>query len=374
MKFILKGLIVIILAVFLQNCDGDYRKKASGSFGEVIVVMDSSKFESETAEAIREVYGQPIKTLPNFEPMFDLKFQGFDNNEQLEQIKRNKNLIIASPLSDSSNTTEFIRALLDDEIEERVESEDSYAFPFQNQWYRNQWTIILTSNNDSVLAEKIRNSEGTLVDNLLEKEMDRWEEEIYERGEQTALADSIWQDHGWKIRIQHDWNKNIDTTHTENGDEFKFLTMRRPLPDNDRWFWAWWKDDVKDIQFLDDDWINAKRDSLMEDWIRGSREESYVTTEYRRPVETESFELKDGLIAYETLGTWQMTGDAMGGPFVNMTVYDEENDRLFMMEFAQFAPQYNKRRFVRQFRTMLRTFDTDSTWVPEESDESMADN
>lgn len=373
MKFFIKGLIVIILAVFLQNCDGDYRKKASGSFGEVVVVMDSTQFESETAEAIREVYGQPIRTLPNYEPMFDLKFQDFENNAQLEQIKRNKNLIIASPISDSTNVAEFIRALLDDEVESRVESEESYAFPFQNQWYRDQWTIILSSTNDSTLAEKIRNSDQTLVDNLLEKEMDRWREEIYRRGEQTAVADSIWEDHGWNIRVQHDWQKNIDTTHTADGDEYKFLTMRRPLPDNDRWFWAWWKDDVKNIEYLDGEWINAKRDSLMEKWIRGSREESYVTTEYRRPVNTRSFEL-DGKLAYETLGTWQMTGDAMGGPFVNLTVYDDETDRLFMMEFGQFAPEYKKRRFVRQFRTMLRTFESDSTWTPEQSEDPVAEN
>jgi hypothetical protein len=52
----------------------------------------------------------------------------------------------------------------------------------------------------------------------------------------------------------------------------------------------------------------------------------------------------------------------MAGPFVNFTIYDKETSRLFMLEFAQFAPKYNKRRFVREFRAMLRTFESDSTW------------
>src|SRR5699024_3735303 len=109
------------------------------------------------------------------------------------------------------------------------------------------------------------------------------------------------------------------------GEEHHFLTMRRLLPKNDRWFWAWWKNGVKDISFLDDDWINAKRDSLMEQWIRGTRDGSYITTEYDRPVETDSFRM-NGYLTYETLGTWRMTKDAMGGPFVNFTAYDAEAD------------------------------------------------
>lgn len=362
MKFFIKGVALLIISVLMLNCDGDYRKKATGGFGDVVVVMDSTNFESETANAIRQTFGKWIQTIPGNPPMYDLSFRDFNNNAQLEQIKRNKNIIIAAPIDDSTNVGDFVRALLDDQVEQRVEEGSSFAFPFEDQWYRDQWTIILSSSSDSLLAEKIRNSSQTLTNNLLEKEFARWEEEIYERGEQTAISDSLWENNGWRIRVQHDWSHNIDTTHTENGDTYYFTTMRRALPDNDRWFWAWWKEDVTSIEYLDDEWINAKRDSLMEKWIRGSREQSYVTTEYRRPVNTRSFEL-NGDLAYETLGTWQMTNDAMGGPFVNLTVYDEETKRLFMMEFAQFAPRYNKRRFVRQFRTMLRTFEVDSTWT-----------
>lgn len=42
------------------------------------------------------------------------------------------------------------------------------------------------------------------------------------------------------------------------------------------------------------------------------------------------------------------------------TIYGEEADRLYMLKFGQFAPKFDKQQFVRQFRTMLRTFD--STW------------
>lgn len=362
MKIILKELLVAAVIVTAIGCDGDYRQQAIGAFGEAVVLMDSTALESETAEAIRETYGRGIQTLPNYEPLFDLRFVDFRNNEQLETVKRNKNLIIASPIDDSSNVGRFVRALIDDRVEERIRQGERFAFPLEDQWYRNQWAIILTSTSDSVLAEKIRNAQESLVENLMEKEFARWKYDIYDRGENLALEDSLWKNHGWKIRIQHDWQKYIDTSYVTNGSSNHLITMRRPLPDNDRWFWAWWQDSVKTADFIDPEWINAKRDSLMEQWIRGTRDSSYVTTEYRRAVNTDTLSV-DGHRAYETLGTWRMTNDAMGGPFANMTIYDEETDRLFILEFGQFAPKYSKRRFVRQFRAMLRTFRSDSSWT-----------
>lgn len=214
--------------------------------------------------------------------------------------------------------------------------------------------MILSSDTDSSLAAKIRNSEQVLLSNALEKELQRWTWDVYEKKEQVQYTDSLWNEHGFSIRIQHDYIKRVDTT--------EFQTYRRYLPNNDRWIWVWWKDGVNDISFLDDDWINSTRDSLMQQYIKGSTDSMYVTTEYRRPVETTSFQ-KGRLLTYETLGTWQMINGAMGGPFVNFTYYDPATNRLFMVEYSQFAPSVrNKLPFVRQFRAMGRTFESDSTW------------
>lgn len=361
MKTFFKISALLVITTTWVACEGDYRQKARGGFGEAVVIMDSTEWKSETAEAIRETYGKDISTMLSSQSLFDLRFRDFQNNDELERLKRFKNIIIAAPIDDSTNTAKWIRALLSDEVERQVRNGESFAFPLQNKWYKDQWTMILTAPSDTALARQINNSETTLVDNLFDKEFQRWKEEIYDQGEQEKLSDSLWTNHGWKIRVQHDWMKNIDTTYTENGEKSHFLTMRRVLPENNRWFWAWWKDDVQDISYLDDDWINTKRDSLMKKWIRGTRDSSYVTTEYRIPVETEVFKM-NGDLTHETLGWWRMTKDAMGGPFVNFTIYDEEADRLYMLEFGQFAPKFDKRRFVRQFRTMLRTFASDSTW------------
>lgn len=353
---------LLVVSVFIVSCGGDYRKLAQGEFGHATVIMDSTQWDSQTANAIRSTYGGSIETLPQPEPRLSLEFRDFKSNEELEQLKKRKNIIIATPINSNSNVADFVRALLSDSLEQNVRDGQSFAFPFEDRWYRDQYSVILTSTSDSALARKIRNAEERLAESILDKELRRWEYEVYERGRRVELEqDSLWDKYGWKIGIQHDWFINVDTSWTDDDHRNHFLTMRRNLPDNRRWFWIWWKEGVADISYLDKDWINAKRDSLMKVFIRGTREESYLTTEYRRQVESESFEYR-GDLAYETLGTWRMTNDAMGGPFVNLTVYDDETNRLFIMEFGQFAPRYHKRRFVRQFRAMIRTFQSDSTW------------
>lgn len=353
-------ILAIILSVSfgLAACDGDYRKRAIGSHGELIVVMDSTQTDSQTAQAIRDVFGEPYPGLPGLQPRFDIRFVDFDNNEKLEQIKRVRNLIVAAPINSDSNVADWIRAMLPDEVESRVQQNQNFAFPLGDKWYKNQWALILTAPNDEMLAENIRESSQNLVSNLEEREVQRWKYEVYDKGEQVALSDSLWDRYGFTFRIQHDYQWHIDTT--------DFLSFRRVLPSNDRWIWIWWKNDVKSINHIDKKWINSKRDSLLKIYIRGTRDSSYVTTEYRWPVHHKTLKI-NGNFAFETRGTWRMTHDAMGGPFLNYTIYGEDTQRLFMIEFGQFAPKYKKRRFVRQFEAIGKTFKIDSTFTPSQN-------
>ncbi|MCG8372094.1 MAG: DUF4837 family protein [Balneolales bacterium] len=349
------GIFVFVLAFITTACNVDYRERSKGSVREFIVVMDSTQWESETANAIRDTFGKLIFTLPRPESNYELLFTSIRSRDQLERIRQSKNIIFAAPIDEDSNVGRQIQAFLDDGVEARVRSGESFAFPIEDQWFKDQYALILTSTSDSVLAEKIRNSEQALLRNAFDKEMQRWTWEVYDKKEQTQYSDSLWQEKGFMVRFQHDYIKGVDT--------LDFQTYRRLLPQNERRMFIWSKDNVSDISFLDDDWINTTRDSLLQEYFKGSRENMYLSTEYRREVNTASFQ-KGRLLVYETLGTWHMINGAMGGPFVNFTYYDPETERLFMVEYHQFAPSVrNKLPFVRQFRAMGRTFESDSTWT-----------
>jgi len=361
-------LALLLTTLFLSACGGDYRQRAIGDNDDVVVIMDSTLHESATAEALIATFGRIIETLPGRdEQLYRLRFRDFRNNNELDELRKFKNIIVAGPIDDQNNVSSFIRALLSDPVEERVRTRESFAFPLMDHWYRDQWALILTSTSDEELAQMIRDAEERLVGSLLDVEFDRWQESVYRRHEQTALSDSLMERYGWSVRIQHDYIQTVDT--------LQVVSYRRSLPDNDRWMWGWWSDEFDTPDLIDREWINATRDSLMERYVQGTREGSFVITEYRRPVETQSIERDDRLLAWETLGTWHMTEDLMGGPFVNMTYYDPLTRRVFMVEFGQFAPRVAKRRFVQQFRAMARTFQSDSTFTvnryPEEYQRSL---
>ncbi len=362
-KYLFIILLTASVTILFSSCSGDFREKANGSFGELIVVMDSSKWDSPVADSLRMTFGEYIMTLPQPEEKFDLKFVDFATQSKLDQLKKMKNVIFAAPLDEQTNVGDFIRNILSEELKQQVRNGESFGFVLRDKWYRNQWTLFLTANSHDSLAARISSQGDQYVKNLVDLEVERWQEEVYDRGEQIAISDSLWQKHGWKIGVQHDYQLNVDTTN--------FVTLRRFLPENDRWIWAWWRDGVTDLDFVDSTWINNMRDSLMERHVRGTRDSSYVTTEYRRPVKTRVVNL-NGYYAWRTRGTWRMTGDFMGGPFVHYTIYDDKTNRLFMIEFAQFAPKYDKRRYVRQFMAMAQTFESDSTWkiTPPEAEDS----
>lgn len=350
---------LLLFAGWLSACEGDYRQQAIGDNDQIVVVVDSSRMTSDAVEAIHEVFGSSIETLPGRgESLYRLEMRDFRSQDELENIQKFKNIILVGPIDDETNTSSLIRALLSEEVEQSVRSGERFAFPLQNHWYRDQWTLVLTGTDDQTMAERIQQSSDRLVDSAMQTEFRRWEEDVYESYEQTAISDSLMSRYGWSVRMQHDYVQTVDT--------LQVVSFRRSLAENDRWMWGWWMDGVENPDFVTQDWINATRDSLMERYIQGTRDGSWVTTEYRRPVETNRLEESGRLTGWETLGTWRMTGDLMGGPFVNFTWYDPDSERLFMIEYGQFAPGVAKRRFVQQFRAMGRTFRSDSSFTEQD--------
>lgn len=360
MKKLVPVLIAALISSALVACEGDFRRSAQGPFHEVLVVMDSTKWDSETADAIRSTFGGYIHTLPRPEPRFDLRFMDITTQSDLDEAQRHKNVIFAASLDEDTNVGQFIRSSMSEDILDRIREGVNHSFPLGDRWYQNQWAMILSANDDETLAEYIRDQEDELVSGVKEVELERWKDELYGRAEQVDLADSLWNRHGFQIRVQHDYRIGVDTT--------DFVTLRRTLSDNDRWIWFWWTDEVESLQDIDQQWINTKRDSLMEQYIQGTRDGSYVQTAYNRPMETEPANI-NGYQGYETRGIWEMTNDFMGGPFINYTLYDEHQQRLYMMEFGQFAPRHEKRRFVYQFEAMARTFETNPDFFRRDEEE-----
>jgi hypothetical protein len=349
-KVALLTFVSLITLIIVSACHGDFRPEARGGQSEVLVIMDSSMVNSKTAEALRNTFGAPILTMPRPESRYDLIFRNLNTNQDMEIMQRHKNVIIAAPIDKDSNVGAFLRASLAENVRESVREGRSFFFQNTDVWSRDQWVMFLTANSDEELAQKILNNERRLLNDLHDVEMVRWHNYVYRRAEQRDLSAEILANHGWTFRIQHDYRVGVDT--------LNFLSLRRFLHDNDRWIWVWWQDDFDRFDEIDREWINATRDSLTKTYFKGSTDDRFVVTAYNRPVE-QRFMTLNGMETFETRGMWRMENDLMGGPFINYTFFDAENNRLFMMEFGQFSPRWDQRRFLYQFEAMARTFISD---------------
>ena len=64
---------------------------------------------------------------------------------------------------------------------------------------------------------------------------------------------------------------------------------------------------------------------------------------------------QNGQFIQEARGLWEMSGDAMGGPFVSQSRVDSVNNRVIVTEAFVYAPSKMKRSMIRRLEASLYT-------------------
>jgi hypothetical protein len=98
------------------------------------------------------------------------------------------------------------------------------------------------------------------------------------------------------------------------------------------------------------------RDTLTFNYLPGPSEGSYMATS-RDIIPPVSIRKSDYItdFAVETRGLWMVVNDFMGGPFINYTFTDPENQYLIMLDGYVYNPNGLKRNFVRQLEAIFYT-------------------
>lgn len=346
---------LFILVFFLAGCgSSDYRPEAIGKEGEILVVIDSVRWNGEVGEILREELGQYIGTLPQPEREFILRPASID--AQLNNIKQFKNVVIVAPLSDSSNVALFLRSRLGEEGENMLNRIGGMVVPKQNLWRRNQMVVYVTAPTAEDLVNIIDQKGEDLRYLFNEKTRERLTRDMFEKGRQFEIEEKLMERHDFAVNAQHDYYIAIDTTN--------FVWLRRVLSDTWRSLFVYYIENANPA-VLSEEWIYATRDSLTKKYIRGTLG-GFVEIDRRMPLETENINFL-GRYGFESRGLWQMMGEredgtrfqfAGGGPFLTYTFYDEPSGRIYMIDGMVFAPGYEKREFLRQMEVIAHTFRT----------------
>lgn len=110
---------------------------------------------------------------------------------------------------------------------------------------------------------------------------------------------------------------------------------------------------AKGIHSQPDDILRV-RDSVMAENIKGERKGMVMATE--RKADVKFSRLGSGTVAR---GLWQMKGDAMGGPFVSITLCDTIRNRTVTAEAFIYAPSTTKARAMKRLEATLYTLKTE---------------
>ena len=100
----------------------------------------------------------------------------------------------------------------------------------------------------------------------------------------------------------------------------------------------------------------AIRDSVGKKQIPGRLPNSYMATEaaYRPYRYKTNFNQRE---TYVTKGVWSAANDYMAGPFVHYIIREGENDEWLALEGFTFAPSVNKREYMFELETIIRSLE-----------------
>ena len=103
----------------------------------------------------------------------------------------------------------------------------------------------------------------------------------------------------------------------------------------------------------------ALRDKVMADNIPGAHEGSVMRTNHEF-VWTKNIRVRDD-VAMEARGLWEMSKEAMGGPFISHSRIDTVNNRIIVVEGFVYAPDKMKRTMIRRLEAALYTLELPKT-------------
>jgi len=357
---LLAGSLAFMLALVV-GCDGDYRPRAIGKEGEVTVVMDSSLWTGAVGDTFRATVTPWIETLPQPERYFEIRHLELSSERAYESIQDLKNVVIAAPLSDSTNEANFLRRRLSEEAKQAIQNGQSAVVGKPDLWRRSQRVFFVTAATADDLEQVLKKQGEEIRRTFKEITLARMEREMYEDARQFALEDSLMKRHDFAVNVQHDFQIAIDTMSASSG----FVWLRRVLARTRREFFVYYEENASPSQ-LSPEWVYTTHDSLTQEYLRGSVS-GFVRIDYRRSLETSQTNVLNRY-GYKTRGLWHMVkpgeneGEFMsvggGGPFLAYAFYDQPTDRLYLLHGSVFAPDFDKLQFLRQMEVMANTFRT----------------
>lgn len=315
-------LAIIFLATLAFSCkkggEQKYLPESVGAINSLAIVIDNEMWNGKVGDEIRSYFAAPVDGLPWDEPLFSIHqippviFDGFARNSRnivvVQKDTISKTGIAQNPYAQPQKVA-FFKGTTEEELLELIKKGAPKAISSfkAHELKENQKRIKRSLNKETVLKEK--------------------------------LGISLTMPSVYKVAKQ----------------EENFVWIRRELQKGHMNILAYelpLKELPKDSTMVQS--IIRMRDSIGEKYIPGREEGMYMITEKAYAPYVFTAEVS-GRESIETKGMWEVKNFFMAGPFINYIIQDATNDRLIVLEGFTFAPSTNKRDYMFELETILKT-------------------
>ena len=306
---------VFLCAIIFVSCRNDIvsRTKISGRPGDLIIVTPEETWGGQAGEAMRQVLMRPQAGLPQEEPIFSVI--NVPTNAFKDVFKTNRNIIYTR----ISPTLGLSKVELKTDV-----------------WARQQSVINVFAKNTEEFIDIFNSNSEQIVEYILKSERDRLQMDNA-RFREKEIGSLLKDRFGIEMDIPLGYKVVRET------DNLMWM-LYQSTPEVIQSIVAYTFPYVSDSTFTRD-YLLGMRDSIM--YSENVADSSYMVTERVLDAVFQEFHFNDNY-AVEIRGLCKFENDFMGGPFVSLTVHDESDNRVIVVDGCVYAPTKDKRNFLRQ--------------------------
>lgn len=322
----MKKFIIVALACIatLTSCkdSGNLLPSVTGTIYENLVVMETPYWKGAPGDSVRRYLASDMECMPQIEPLFSLSHTNFNGFSSI--LKPVRNIFIAD-----IDSTKYTQGKI------------SY---YKNQWAKPQAVVKVAAPNKAEFESLMHSYGKNIAQYFVQQEIER-QIKFYEGYTNQKAFQTANQMFGIEINIPN------DIAQLTQKDDFLWVSDYKGQIRKDIVIYSY---PYTDAETFTQEYLLAKRDSIMKQHIQGSVEGSYMGTEYRHiPPQYKAINVR-GEYCAEIRGLWRMMeGDAMGGPFISHTRLDAVNQRIITAEVFIYGAGQKKRNALRQLEAVL---------------------
>jgi hypothetical protein len=311
---------VFAYSLLLAGChSGPMMSRATGAPYEIVVMMRDKEWEGAAGEAVRNDLESDVPGLPQSEAAFRIMRTNPDKASDLLTYVRN---IVIVNIDDKMYT--------------------AAAMSYENdRWANDQVVLTVHAPDEQSLVAFLNTRRNEICRFFTKAEMNRATE--YLATDFSLKARDTLRQH-----LNVLLNVPADMKFMRCAEDFFWASNNAKTGRIDMMVYTF---PYTDANTFTGEYLIAKRDSVLKINLPGAFPNSYMAT----ATADYSPATVRGKYCGVLRGLWEMVGDMMGGPFVCHARLDEANNRVVVAEGFVYAPETNKRNYIRKAEAALYT-------------------